>query len=166
MSATVGLPQGMLYHRYGLLWRTFFQELGIETVRSGQTTKEIMDRGAALCVDEACLSAKIFLGHVDALVGRCTYILVPRVSSFGHKRMMCTRFEAMPDIVRNVFRDRGQQFLHYDLDVNQHHDEPDAFLALGTALGCTKKAAKKAYAAAKKEERRRYKVRVASEEAL
>ena len=35
----IGLPQGLLYYRYGALWQTFFNELGIETVLSGPTDR-------------------------------------------------------------------------------------------------------------------------------
>ena len=108
----IGLPQGLLYYRYGALWQTFFNELGIETVLSGPTDRRIMDAGAALSIDEACLSLKIFLGHVAALAGRCDYVLVPRVSSFGRHRNMCTRFEALPDLTGNVFRGNVNQFWH------------------------------------------------------
>ena len=43
----IGLPQGLLYYRYGALWQTFFNELGIETVLSGPTDRRIMDAGYA-----------------------------------------------------------------------------------------------------------------------
>lgn len=162
----IGLPRAMLYYRYSTLWQTFFQTLGLEVVRSGPTDKCILDQGIALCVDEACLSAKIYLGHVKALVGKCDYILVPRVSNFGHKRTMCPRFEAMPDIVRNVFRDEPQKFLTYNLDISQKQDEKSAFLAMGQQLGFDKRTVKKAYSLAKGLEQRHWKQAVAAQEAL
>ena len=42
-TLTIGLPRAMLYYRYSVLWRTFFQELGMETVDSGPTDREILD---------------------------------------------------------------------------------------------------------------------------
>ena len=89
-TITVGLPRALLYYRYAPLWKAFFQELGAETVVSDPTDRDILERGAALAIDEACLSLKIYLGHVAALVGRCDYILVPRVSNFGRHRNMCS----------------------------------------------------------------------------
>ena len=145
----IGLPRAMLYHRYSMLWTVFFQQLGAEVVTSRPTDKEILDQGTALCVDEACLSEKIYLGHVKSLIGTCDYILVPRISNFGHKHMMCVRFEAMPDIVKNVFRDVPQKFLTYNLDVLQKQDEKSAFYGMGNQLGFDKKTIKKAYATAK-----------------
>ena len=132
----IGLPRAMLYHRYSMLWTVFFQQLGAEVVTSRPTDKEILDQGTALCVDEACLSEKIYLGHVKSLIGTCDYILVPRISNFGHKHMMCVRFEAMPDIVKNVFRDVSQKFLTYNLDVLQKQDEKSAFYGQIVAVLC------------------------------
>lgn len=157
----IGLPRAMLYYRYRVLWRTFFQELGMETVVSPPTDREILERGTALAIDEACLSLKIYLGHVAALVGRCDYILVPRVSNFGRQRAMCTRFEALPDLTANVFRDSRQRFLSYDVDEEMKKaGEEDALVELGKSLGASAKAAKKAYKAAKKAELSHHKERV------
>ena len=162
----IGLPRAMLYHWYSMLWTVFFQQLGAEVVTSRPTDKEILDQGTALCVDEACLSEKIYLGHVKSLIGTCDYILVPRISNFGHKHMMCVRFEAMPDIVKNVFRDVPQKFLTYNLDVLQKQDEKSAFYGMGNQLGFDKKTIKKAYATAKAVEQRAWKKQLAEQETL
>lgn len=157
----IGLPRAMLYYRYRVLWRTFFQELGMETVVSAPTDRETLERGTALAIDEACLSLKIYLGHVAALVGKCDYILAPRVSNFGRHRSMCTRFESTPDLVRNVFRNSGQKFLSYEVDEEMKKaGEEDAFLEMGKGLGFPAKAVKKAYKAAKKAELSHHRERV------
>ena len=165
-TTAVGLPRAMLYYRYHTLWSAFFQELGVETVVSEPTNREILEQGTALAIDEACLSLKIYLGHVAALVGKCDYILVPRVSNFGRHRNMCTRFEAMPDLVGNVFRGAEQKFLTCDIDVLEKKDEESAFLEMGRVLGLSAKAAKRAYKQAKKAELAQYRVRVQKQEAL
>ena len=166
-TLTVGLPRALLYYRYAVLWKTFFQELGVETVTSPPTDRDILERGAALAIDEACLSLKIYLGHVHALVGKCDYILVPRVSNFGRHRSMCTRFESTPDLVRNVFRNSGQKLLSYEVDEEMKKaGEEDAFLEMGKALGCPAKAVKKAYKEAKKAEAAHHKARVQKQEQL
>lgn len=58
-KAVIGLPRAMLYYRYGILWRAFFQELGMETAVSDPTDRKILEQGTALAIDEACLSLKI-----------------------------------------------------------------------------------------------------------
>lgn len=157
----IGLPRAMLYYRYRVLWRTFFQELGMETVVSAATDRDIMERGTALAIDEACLSLKIYLGHVAALVGKCDYIMAPRVSNFGRHRSMCTRFESMPDLIRNVFRNSGQKFISYEVDEEmKKKDEEEGFVEMGKALGCSAKASKKAYKQAKRADLVQHKERV------
>ena len=165
-TLTVGLPRALLYYRYAVLWKTFFQELGVETVVSDPTDRDIMEQGAALAIDEACLSLKIYLGHVHALVGKCDRILVPRVSNFGRHRNMCTRFESTPDLVRSVFRDAGVKLLSYNVDEEQKQAEEDAFVEMGRALGFPAKAAKKAYRQAKKAESAHHKARTQKQEQL
>ena len=81
-AVTVGIPRAMLYYRYEILWKNFFSALGVKCVISPQTNKEIIKEGTAVSIDEACLSTKIFIGHVKSLIGKCDYILIPRVSNF------------------------------------------------------------------------------------
>lgn len=165
-TLTVGLPRAMLYYRFQVLWKAFFQELGVRTLVSPPTDRQIMEEGAALAIDEACLSLKVYLGHVKALVGRCDYILIPWVNSFGRRRDMCTRFQSLPDLTRNVFRESGQKFLSYQLDTPAGKDEQSAFVELGRTLGFSPRQAKRAYVRAKKEETAQYKGRVQAEEQL
>ncbi len=165
-AVTVGLPRAMLYYRYRILWSVFFQELGIRTVISGPTDREILEQGSVLAIDEACLSLKIYLGHVRALVDKCDYILIPRVASLGRHRDMCTRFQALPDLVDNLFRNSGQRFLSYNVDLSAKRDEETAFLELGRALSAAPKEARRAYRTAKKAELAHHKARVQKQEQL
>ncbi|MCL4554661.1 MAG: acyl-CoA dehydratase activase-related protein [Actinobacteria bacterium] len=101
----IGLPRAMLYHKYHVLWSTFFEELGCETVVSPQTNKRIVLRGAALAVDESCLSMKIFLGHVEALKGHVDHILVPTIASEIKGEEACVKLMASCDIARHSIDD-------------------------------------------------------------
>lgn len=162
----VGLPRAMLYSRYKVLWHTFFEALGVQTLASPPTDRDILEQGTALAVDETCLSLKIYLGHVAALVGKCDYILTPRISNFGRHRNMCTRFEALPDLTRNVFRASGQKFLSYDVDVLEKKDEAAAFLSMGQTLNFPARVVKRAYKQAKKAEIAQHKAAIRQQEAL
>lgn len=163
---TIGLPRALLYYRYGPLWRSFFRTLGVKTVVSSPTSRKTLDQGSALATDETCLSVKIFLGHVQELVGSCDYILIPRISNFGRGRSMCVRFEGLYDVTRNLFRGSGQEFISYNVDLLQNQEEAPAFLALGQSLGFSTKEVKKAYAAAKKREQQVWKARLKAQEPL
>lgn len=142
---TVGLPRALLYHRYAVLWRTYFDALGIDTVVSGETNRAVAERGLAAASDEMCLSLKVYLGHVEALIGRCDRIFIPRIVDFGIRRVMCTTFEGLPDIAANIFRDRHIDILSCNISVQGGIDEKDGMIQMGTDLGYSKKEAKRAY---------------------
>jgi predicted nucleotide-binding protein (sugar kinase/HSP70/actin superfamily) len=190
-SLVIGLPRGMLFYRYETLWREFFVQLGAQVIVSPPTNRKMMEQGASLTVDETCLSAKIFFGHVQALMGQCDYILVPRISSTGLKKTMCTRFQGLYDQTRNVFRGSGQKFLAYNMDVQQEstrkmgfselgrlvglngdmdapevRDEKLAFLEMGESLGFASSDVKRAYNRAKKAELKKRKAAAAENEQL
>lgn len=151
-AVTIGLPRALLYHRYGVLWEAFFRQLGIDTAVSPPTNREILEDGSSLAIDETCLSAKIFFGHVKWLLDRCDYILVPRIVGWGKRREMCTRFASLYDLTRNVFRGAQQKFITYNVDPKVKADEEEAFIELGAELGFLRREAKAAYREAKKEE--------------
>ncbi len=159
-APVIGLPRAMLYERYEVLWKTFFSALGMKGIVSRPTNKAMIQEGVALAIDEACLSTKIYLGHIQSLIGKCDYILVPRISNFGLHRNMCTKFESLYDLVCNVFRDTSQKFIAYNVDVLQKIDEEKSFEDLGTALGYDRKTVLKAYRKAKKAESEDWKQRV------
>ena len=162
----IGIPRAMLYHRYSVLWDSFFSGLGIGTVVSEPTTKGILEEGTSYAIDEACLATKIFLGHVKSLIGKCDYILIPRISNFGLQRSMCTKFEALYDMTVNTFRSTGQKFLSYNVDVKHRQDEEKAFLEMGIHLGFHRKEVQKAYKRAKKAELEDVKQKVKEQERL
>ena len=166
MSETVkiGLPRAFLYHRYSTLWKSFFKELGIETVVSPPTNKKILEDGTALAVDETCLSTKIYFGHVKYLIGKCDYILLPRITRWGRNRDMCTKFQALYDLTCNVFRNTDQKFLVCNIDFNAKIDEEQALEQVGETLGFGKKEIRKAYKKAKKEEAEVFKKRLKLQE--
>ncbi|WP_352419763.1 acyl-CoA dehydratase activase-related protein [Proteiniborus sp.] len=149
----IGIPRALLYYKYRYLWETFFDELGIEYIISPDTNKEIISKGMTYAIDEACLSSKIYLGHVEWLIGKCDYILVPRVSNYGGAGTVCTKFQAIYDIVKNTFRDRDIKILYYNIDVKSADFEARAFLKMGKLLNKRKPKCMRAYLIAKQAEK-------------
>lgn len=131
---TIGIPKAFLYYRYRILWESFFENLNVATVTSPDTNKEILRQGTMYAIDEACLSSKIYLGHVEALIGKCDYIFVPRISNFGTRDILCTKFSAIYDIVANTFRDKNIKLIDYNIDTRKSENEMSAFLSLGKEL--------------------------------
>lgn len=155
---TIGLPRALLYYRYKTLWLEFFKELDVKVVISPKTNKEIIEQGTKYVVDEACLSLKIFMGHVDYLKDKVDYILVPRISCLRTNEKVCTNFLALYDLVCNLFSD--SKFLTYNVDVEEKEYEIDGFIKLGKELGFPYITCLNAYKNAKRKEKEYYKHRV------
>ena len=152
----VGIPRALLYHKYDVLWSTFFKILGVDIVLSPKTNKEILENGKKLSMDEACLSLKIYMGHIDYLKDKVDYILVPRIVSLEKHMKLCTNFSALYDIVRNTF---NINILNYNVDVDKKIYEEDSFIKMGQELGFSKSEASMSYNLAKKEEYKQSKIR-------
>lgn len=153
---TIGIPRALMFHRFETLWSTFFEELGCKVVYSEETTRAIMERGDQLSVDECCLASKIYLGHVADLKDKCDLVFVPSLVGQKRREGYCTKFQALPDLVRNTFStSMGNDPIplltcaigNYEVE---SHEEEEAFEDLGAKLGASRKQARKAYASAKK----------------
>lgn len=148
---TVGIPRAFLYYRYKELWLNYFENLDIEVVVSPETDKRILELGQKYSVDESCISSKIFLGHIAYLVSKCDYILVPRISDYGNNEKTCVKFNALYDIVRNLFPD--QKILGYNIEKTKYNIELLAFIKIGHQLNKKILSILRAYEMAKDEER-------------
>jgi predicted nucleotide-binding protein (sugar kinase/HSP70/actin superfamily) len=145
----IGIPRAFLYYKYRHLWENFLDGLEIETVISPETNREILLRGTNVAIDETCLSSKIYLGHVDWLKDRCDAILIPRISGMGSAGTVCTKFQAIYDIVINTYRNDEIRIVHYNIDDGFSENEMLAFLKLGKALHKKKSQCMWAYLVAK-----------------
>ncbi len=99
MNHRIGIPRALLYYQYEKLWLTFFAELGVEVISSGETNKLIIDEGAANVVDEACLPVKVFFGHALQLADKVDYIFVPRIVSVEKNAYICPKVMGLPDML-------------------------------------------------------------------
>lgn len=141
----VGIPRAFFYYRYRVLWLEFFKELNVKTVLSKPTNLNTMNLGNKSSVSEMCLAMKIYLGHVAELADQCDYMFVPRLRDFGIRKVMCANFEALPDVVRNLFPHAPFEVLSYDVDSDKKMDEKKAMIKMATEMGFSGGAAKKAY---------------------
>lgn len=147
-NITIGIPRAFLYFKYKYLWETFFKELGCTILISPETNKQILKDGVTNSIDENCLSAKIYMGHVYYLIDKVDYILIPRISSFGKNEFVCAKFEATYDIINNTFE--NVQLLDYNIDVNEKQSELKAFMKMGKVLSKNSITILQAYLKAKK----------------
>ena len=162
----VGLPKAMLYYREHVKWETFLRMMDVEFIVSQDTDLKILNQGMADAVDEMCLSAKIYMGHVNWLIGKCDYILIPWIANYGYRHDLCHTFTAMYDICRNVYRESGQRFLTYCVDERNGQKEEDAYLKMAASLGVSRSVARKAFKAALKADAADWKGQIREQEIL
>ncbi|WP_251178546.1 acyl-CoA dehydratase activase-related protein [Adlercreutzia agrestimuris] len=142
----VGIPRSLLYYRFGVLWTTFFEALGRHVVVSEATDKAIADRGEQLSVDECCLASKVFMGHVDSLVGRCDAVFVPSYPTADHRSGFCTKFQSVTDMVRNTFRDKHLEVISCEVgNVRKMRDVRRPFEEMALRMGVSRADAHKAF---------------------
>jgi len=132
---TIGIPRALAYYRYGILWETFFAELGLPYVVSGETDRSMLEIGAKVTESESCLPHKLYMGHVASLLGRCDQVFVPRFVRLGRRDEFCVRFWGLPDTVRETFA--GVETFGYTLRSGHVGSQEAAFLQMGRRLGCS-----------------------------
>ena len=110
----IGIPRALLYYRYGVLWKNFFNSLGCNIVLSPETNKNIIELGCNNTIDESCLSYKIYTGHVLYLSNICDYVLVARVCDYGKKDKVCTRLNGTYDDIKHKIPE--EQIIDYDIE--------------------------------------------------
>ena len=139
----IGIPRALQYFFYEDLWLNFFKNIGVETVVSPPTNKEIVKMGVKNSIDEACFSSKIFIGHVEYLLDKCDMLFVPRIENAGIREEYCTRIFGLYDLVKNTFP--AAKILHAEVNYLYRKKEPAAFVAIGQQLGIDKETALTAY---------------------
>lgn len=125
----IGIPRAMLYYRYGVLWKNFFELLGLNVVLSPQTNREILTLGTNNTIDECCLSYKIYIGHALYLSKICDYILVSRVCDYGKKDKVCTRLNGTYDNLKHLIPQ--EQLIDYNINHTKRKYEFFGFLKMG-----------------------------------
>ncbi len=152
----VGIPRALLYYRYGIAWRTFFEQLGREVVLDEPSDRGTLEVGDRLSVDECCLASKLFLGHVSALIDASVdAVFVPSLMGYGRFDTFCTKFQALPDLAANAFAVAGRPVRIISLRIDELRGETEeaAFKGLAARFGASRKDAARAYKAARAAQR-------------
>lgn len=148
----IGIPRALLYYKYQVFWKRFFEKLNCEVLISPETNREIMNRGVNLAVDESCLSLKIFLGHVNYLKDKVDYIFLPHIVSVQRGERICVKLMALYDIAVNTFE--NIKVIEYTVDVDNFKTEFLGFMRLGWRFNKNPFAILRAYFSARKEQKK------------
>jgi len=128
----IGIPRALLYYRYGVLWKNFFEGLGCNVVLSPETNRQIVELGVNNTIDESCLSYKIYVGHVLHLSKMCDYILISRVCDYGKKDKVCTRLNGTYDDIKHKIPEN--QILDYNIEYTNLKFPILGFIKIGFKL--------------------------------
>jgi len=130
----LGIPKTM-YYFLEPKWLYFFEYLKIDVITSCETNLDIINKGSNLISDEACLSLKIFMGHINYLIDKCDYLFVLQIDNFGLYNQTCANHMALYEIVKDKF----DNIITATINKNEYK----AFYEVGKQL--KKKDIKKAY---------------------
>jgi len=97
----VGIPGALTYYLYFPFWQAFFNELGLEVVTSGRTTRDLLDYGVREALADACVPVKVFFGHVMALKDKVDCLFIPRLVCLNRRTVYCPKFLGLPDMIRH-----------------------------------------------------------------
>lgn len=128
----IGIPRALLYYRHHIIWKKFFEKLNCKVILSPTTNRDIVNIGISNSIDESCLSAKIYLGHVIYLQDKCDYILIPRISDYGKGEKVCVRFNGLYDNIKNM--NLPCQILNYNIEHTKLHYEFIEFIRIGLKI--------------------------------
>ncbi|MEI7579928.1 MAG: acyl-CoA dehydratase activase-related protein [bacterium] len=149
MKYKIGMPRALLFHHYSKLWISFFEELHYQVIVSPETNKKILERSIALANDESCLSAKLLLGHIEAIKDKVDYIFLPRYTAIVKGELLCDKFCGINDITTNTFP--NLKILDFSVDDRgKLHNEFIGFLKIGIQLKNNPISVVQAYKKAKK----------------
>jgi len=134
----IGIPSALIIEKHPRLWTTFFEELGLDVVSSGKSTRRIMDLGLANAEDETCLPVKCFIGHCLALKDKCDLVFVPRYFSLYKRGWGCPKFFCPPDLLENVYDTPILTVMvgrEYESGILFENHLEEALISLGKKLG-------------------------------
>ena len=60
MAVRVGIPRALLFYLYFPMWQAFFNEIGVQVIPSGRTTKSILDDGIREALADVCVPIKLY----------------------------------------------------------------------------------------------------------
>ena len=156
----VGIPRALLAYDYAPLLLGFLNALGVRTLLSGKTTKEIMEQSVEVSYTDSCFPVKLVHGHIASLKDKVDFILYPCFIRLGKKegeenqKYACPLVQASPFIVRQVL-DLGERLLSPIIDFSFGDEEvihnlTDVALKLGFSKDAGRQAAQAGIAAQQK----------------
>jgi len=117
----VGVPRALLYYKFDVLWKTFFEKLGACVILSPETNPHIKNLAISKAPDEDCYSSKLYFGHTLVLKDKVDYLFIPRFQSDHKTNISCQKFMGLADVLRSMFKDLPPIIRPYFSMAKAHH---------------------------------------------
>lgn len=101
----IGIPRALIFYKFSDMWKTFFEELGLEVIISPKTTKQIKNFAVKSAPDEDCYSTKLYFGHVMAIKGQVDYLFIPRFGGWRKNLVGCPKFIGLAEVLKSMHPD-------------------------------------------------------------
>ncbi len=135
---TMGIPRALLYYDFLPQVEVFFNALGIRTIISPKTTKETIEKGNQLSIDEACLPVKVCMGHLSYFEKKhVDMVFLPRVISIEKNKFICPKFLGLPDYAKGALG--NLRFFSPDIKVDGFKEFSKSLYQLTKDLPISKK---------------------------
>lgn len=156
-KAKVGLPLALNFYELLPFWKTFFEELDMEIVISGESSRDTYYKGQhTIPSDTVCYPAKLVHGHIEELLDRkVDFIFYPCMSynideGESDNHFNCPVVAYYPELLKaNNSRLNDKNFIHPYLDLNREKNVisvmSDVLSGYGIKKSQVKNAVKKAY---------------------
>lgn len=144
MKTTIGIPRALLYYEFYPLWKTFFEEIGVEVKVSPKTNKAILNQGTALTVDDACIPVKVYHGHIQNLKDQVDYLFVPRIMGVYDKEFICPKFCGLPEMINCSIKDMPT-LIKNKIHLDKKNSLKKSLFEIGSLITNDKKVLEKAY---------------------
>jgi len=117
----VGVPRALLYYKFDVLWKTYFEKLGAELIISPESNSSIKKLAVTNAPDEDCYSTKLYFGHTLSLKDKVDFLFIPRFQSDHKTNISCPKFMGLADVLRSMFKDLPPIIRPYFSMAKKHH---------------------------------------------
>lgn len=156
-KAKVGIPLALNFYELIPFWKTFFEELDMKIVISGETSRDTYYKGQhTIPSDTVCYPAKLVHGHIEELLEKDTdFIFYPCMSynldeGESDNHFNCPVVAYYPELLKaNNSRLNDNNFLHPYIDLNREKNivsvMTDILVKYNVRKSAVKLAVKKAF---------------------
>lgn len=142
----IGIPRALVFFYFYPLWKTFFNELGVEVVLSNQSSVKLLHQGVKSAIPEICVPIKMFTGHVlNLLEQKVDYIFIPRLMNVEKDASFCPKFLGLPEMIRYTVPEVEGHILCPDIQAsNEKMNRVSDYKSFQNILGVDLKTIRKA----------------------